>query len=125
MGSALLTLGLFSINKLTWTWSVSAEVFGLNNLFIALLMFIAVMFESSDDPRLCVKVGEAAPCSQALNVLISYPDTDIYRNIYLGRIEMIKLDHCEQGGKTVAWYTNKWSVAHNFLSTPYKMRRQI
>ena len=38
MGSSLLAVGVFAFNKLTWTWSVSAEVFGLNNLFAALLM---------------------------------------------------------------------------------------
>ena len=47
VASSLLTTGLFAISKLTWTWSVSAEVFGLNNLFVAVLMFLAVLFEST------------------------------------------------------------------------------
>jgi len=38
VGSSLLAVGVFAFNKLTWNWSVSAEVFGLNNLFVALLM---------------------------------------------------------------------------------------
>jgi len=38
VGSSLLAVGVFAFNKLTWSWSVSAEVFGLNNLFTALLM---------------------------------------------------------------------------------------
>jgi len=38
VGSSLLAVGLFAFNKLTWHWSVSSEVFGLNNLFAALLM---------------------------------------------------------------------------------------
>jgi len=38
VGSSLLAVGVFAFNKLTWNWSVSAEVFGLNNLFAALLV---------------------------------------------------------------------------------------
>ena len=38
VGSSLLAVGVFAFNKLTWSWSVSAEVFGLNSLFAALLM---------------------------------------------------------------------------------------
>ena len=42
VGSSLLAVGVFALNKLTWNWSISAEVFGLNNLFAALLMAQAV-----------------------------------------------------------------------------------
>jgi len=47
VGSSLLAVGVFSFNKLTWSWSVSAEVFGLNNLFAALLMSQLVDIDSS------------------------------------------------------------------------------
>ena len=47
VASSLLTTGLFALSKLTWTWSVSAEVFGLNNLFVAVLMLLAILFEST------------------------------------------------------------------------------
>ena len=47
MASSLLTTGLFALSRLTWTWSVSAEVFGLNNLFVAVLMLLAILFEST------------------------------------------------------------------------------
>lgn len=51
VGSSLLAVGLFSVSKLTWTWSVSAEVFGLNNCFVGLLMVLAVDFDlSSAEP---------------------------------------------------------------------------
>jgi hypothetical protein len=43
-----MAIGLFSLCRLTWTWSVSAEVFGLNNLFIALLMILTVNMDSID-----------------------------------------------------------------------------
>ncbi|KAK2182241.1 hypothetical protein NP493_359g00020 [Ridgeia piscesae] len=47
IASSLLTTGLFALSRLTWTWSVTAEVFGLNNLFVAVLMLLVVLFESS------------------------------------------------------------------------------
>lgn len=47
VGSSLMAVGLFSVSKLTWTWSVSAEVFGLNNCFVGLLMVLAVDFDLS------------------------------------------------------------------------------
>ncbi|KAI0234820.1 Transmembrane protein 260 [Lamellibrachia satsuma] len=52
LASSLLTTSLFALSKLTWTWSVTAEVFGLNNLFVAVLMLLVVLFESAiSDPR--------------------------------------------------------------------------
>ena len=57
IGSSFLAIGLFSINKLTWTWSVSAEVFSLNNLLVAALMLTAVLFEADDEPRHVEKVN--------------------------------------------------------------------
>lgn len=55
-----MAIGLFSLCRLTWTWSVSAEVFGLNNLFIALLMILTVSMDSIDkaQPSKVVRVGE-------------------------------------------------------------------
>ena len=56
VGSSFLAVGLFSINKLTWTWSIGAEVFCLNNVFIGALMCLAVVFEVDDDPEHITKV---------------------------------------------------------------------
>ncbi|XP_071079220.1 protein O-mannosyl-transferase TMEM260-like [Haliotis cracherodii] len=45
--AGVLAVAVFSFSRLTWTWAVTAEVFALNNLFVALLMMLAVMFEQS------------------------------------------------------------------------------
>jgi Protein of unknown function (DUF2723) len=54
-----MAIGLFSLCRLTWTWSVSAEVFGLNNLFIALLMILTVDMDITDkaQPTKIVRVS--------------------------------------------------------------------
>jgi len=58
VGSSLLAVGVFAFNKLVWNWSVSAEVFGLNNLFAALLMSAVVDIDmlASDNYHLMPKV---------------------------------------------------------------------
>ncbi|XP_064600892.1 protein O-mannosyl-transferase TMEM260-like [Liolophura sinensis] len=45
--SGLLAVSLFSASRVAWFYSVVAEVFALNNLFVALLMVLAAWFESS------------------------------------------------------------------------------
>ncbi|XP_033736390.1 transmembrane protein 260-like [Pecten maximus] len=46
--AAVLAVGMWGWCKLTWAWSITAEVFGLNNMFVALLMFLALKFEDAD-----------------------------------------------------------------------------
>ncbi|XP_026509990.1 transmembrane protein 260 isoform X2 [Terrapene carolina triunguis] len=43
----VLAAGVFSFSRLTWQWSISAEVFSLNNLFVGLLMALTVHFEEA------------------------------------------------------------------------------
>ncbi|CAG5114902.1 unnamed protein product [Candidula unifasciata] len=50
--SSLLGACLFSFSRLTWTWSVSAEVFSLNNLLVACLMLVAVKFDGAEQESL-------------------------------------------------------------------------
>lgn len=38
---------MFSFSRLTWQWSIAAEVFSLNNLFVGLLMALTVHFEEA------------------------------------------------------------------------------
>ncbi|XP_013409031.2 transmembrane protein 260-like, partial [Lingula anatina] len=45
--AAILSAGLFALSPLTWSWATTAEVFSLNNFFIALLMLLSVQFEQS------------------------------------------------------------------------------
>ncbi|XP_059551122.1 protein O-mannosyl-transferase TMEM260 isoform X2 [Myotis daubentonii] len=43
----ILAAGVFSFSRLTWQWSIGAEVFSLNNLFVGLLMALTVHFEEA------------------------------------------------------------------------------
>ncbi|XP_019500566.1 PREDICTED: transmembrane protein 260 isoform X3 [Hipposideros armiger] len=43
----ILAAGVFSFSRLTWQWSIAAEVFSLNNLFVGLLMALTVHFEEA------------------------------------------------------------------------------
>ncbi|XP_036910264.1 transmembrane protein 260 isoform X2 [Sturnira hondurensis] len=43
----ILAAGVFSFSRLTWQWSIAAEVFSLNNLFVGLLMALTVHFEAA------------------------------------------------------------------------------
>lgn len=47
--AAVLAVGMWGWCKLTWAWSITAEVFALNNLFVALLMFVALKFEDAEN----------------------------------------------------------------------------
>uniref|UniRef100_A0A8C5QPG6 Transmembrane protein 260 n=1 Tax=Leptobrachium leishanense TaxID=445787 RepID=A0A8C5QPG6_9ANUR len=56
--------GLFSFSRLTWQWSIAAEVFSLNNLFVALLMALTVEFEKAKGARERHKISHlGALCS--------------------------------------------------------------
>nr|XP_031360712.1 transmembrane protein 260 [Lonchura striata domestica] len=43
----ILAAGVFSFSRLTWQWSITAEVFSLNNLFVGLLMALTAHFEEA------------------------------------------------------------------------------
>ncbi|XP_009994773.1 PREDICTED: transmembrane protein 260 [Chaetura pelagica] len=45
--AGILAAGVFSFSRLTWQWSITAEVFSLNNLFVGLLMALTVHFEEA------------------------------------------------------------------------------
>ena len=42
--AALLSVALFSFSRLTWMYSITAEVFSLNNFFVALLILTLMFF---------------------------------------------------------------------------------
>lgn len=41
---AILAGGLFAVSRLSWQWSVVAEVFSLNNLFVSLILLLIASF---------------------------------------------------------------------------------
>ncbi|XP_053373976.1 transmembrane protein 260-like [Mercenaria mercenaria] len=46
VGISVIGASMWSLNKLTWTWSTTVEVFSLNNLCIATLLYLMVEFET-------------------------------------------------------------------------------
>ncbi|XP_060549526.1 protein O-mannosyl-transferase TMEM260 isoform X3 [Pantherophis guttatus] len=58
--AGVFAVGMFSFSRLTWQWSITAEVFSLNNLFVGLLMALSVQFEeattANERSKIC-KVG--------------------------------------------------------------------
>ncbi|MEQ2315432.1 hypothetical protein AMECASPLE_022256 [Ameca splendens] len=48
---AVLAGGLFAVSRLSWQWSMVAEVFTLNNLFVGLLFFLMASFHCAENSR--------------------------------------------------------------------------
>ncbi|XP_072222088.1 protein O-mannosyl-transferase TMEM260 isoform X2 [Leuresthes tenuis] len=46
---AVLAGGLFAVSRLSWQWSMVAEVFTLNNLFVGLLFFLTASFHCAEN----------------------------------------------------------------------------
>lgn len=46
---AVLAGGLFAVSRLSWQWSMVAEVFTLNNLFVGLLFFLTANFHCAEN----------------------------------------------------------------------------
>ncbi|XP_034531012.1 transmembrane protein 260 [Notolabrus celidotus] len=80
---AVLAGGLFAVSRLSWQWSVVAEVFTLNNFFVGLLFFLTVSFqcaENATDRRkmahwgaLCCGLGLCNQHTLVLYVLVIIP----------------------------------------------------
>ncbi|XP_045422575.1 transmembrane protein 260 isoform X2 [Lemur catta] len=54
----ILAAGVFSFSRLTWQWSIAAEVFSLNNLFVGLLMALTVRFEEAASAKERSKIAK-------------------------------------------------------------------
>ncbi|XP_074440327.1 protein O-mannosyl-transferase TMEM260 [Larus michahellis] len=54
----ILAAGVFSFSRLTWQWSIAAEVFSLNNLFVGLLMALTVRFEEASTAKERSKISK-------------------------------------------------------------------
>lgn len=55
---AVLAGGLFAVSRLSWQWSMVAEVFTLNNLFIGLLFFLTASFRCAENATQRTKVTQ-------------------------------------------------------------------
>ncbi|NXM65971.1 TM260 protein, partial [Serilophus lunatus] len=54
----ILAAGVFSFSRLTWQWSITAEVFSLNNLFVGLLMALTAHFEEASTAKERSKISQ-------------------------------------------------------------------
>ncbi|NWX86734.1 TM260 protein, partial [Nothoprocta pentlandii] len=54
----ILAAGVFSFSRLTWQWSIAAEVFSLNNLFVGLLMALTAHFEEASTAKERSKISK-------------------------------------------------------------------
>ncbi|XP_013131756.1 transmembrane protein 260 isoform X3 [Oreochromis niloticus] len=80
---AVLAGGLFAVSRLSWQWSMVAEVFTLNNLFIGLLFFLTASFHCAENATqrkktahwgaLCCGLGLCNQHTLVLYVLVIIP----------------------------------------------------
>ncbi|XP_010181128.1 PREDICTED: transmembrane protein 260 [Mesitornis unicolor] len=54
----ILAAGVFAFSRLTWQWSIAAEVFSLNNLFVGLLMALTAHFEEASTAKERSKISK-------------------------------------------------------------------
>nr|XP_038949396.1 transmembrane protein 260 isoform X3 [Rattus norvegicus] len=64
----ILAAGVFSFSRLTWQWSIAAEVFSLNNLFVGLLMALTVRFEEATAAKERSKIAAIGAFSCGLSL---------------------------------------------------------
>ncbi|XP_041668780.1 transmembrane protein 260 isoform X3 [Cheilinus undulatus] len=80
---AVLAGGSFAISRLSWQWSMVAEVFSLNNFFVGLLFFLTVSFHCAENAAqrrkvahwgaLCCGLGLCNQHTLVLYVLVIIP----------------------------------------------------
>ncbi|XP_074548789.1 protein O-mannosyl-transferase TMEM260 [Halichoeres trimaculatus] len=80
---SVLAGGLFAVSRLSWQWSVVAEVFTLNNFFVGLLFFLTASFHCAEDSAerrkmahwgaLCCGLGLCNQHTLVLYVLVIIP----------------------------------------------------
>lgn len=55
---AVLAGGLFAASRLSWQWSMVAEVFALNNLFVGLLLVLTAFFHCAESAQQRMRVTQ-------------------------------------------------------------------
>ncbi|XP_058018977.1 transmembrane protein 260 isoform X3 [Ahaetulla prasina] len=66
--AGVFAVGMFSFSRLTWQWSITAEVFSLNNLFVGLLMALSVLFEEATTAKERSKICKVGAFSCGLSL---------------------------------------------------------
>lgn len=65
---AVLAGGLFAVSRLSWQWSMVAEVFALNNLFVGLLFFLTAGFHCAENAAQRQKVNHPPAVSHVSEI---------------------------------------------------------
>ncbi|XP_054683679.1 transmembrane protein 260 isoform X2 [Grus americana] len=106
----ILAAGVFSFSRLTWQWSIAAEVFSLNNLFVGLLMALTAHFEEASTARERSKVSKLGAfccglslCNQHTIVLyiaciVPWVLSRLFRKTELSLGHLLKLGLCFLAG---------------------------
>ncbi|XP_026554473.1 transmembrane protein 260 [Pseudonaja textilis] len=108
--AGIFAVGMFSFSRLTWQWSITAEVFSLNNLFVGLLMALSVQFEEAttakERSKIC-KVGAfscgLSMCNQHTIVIyvlciVLWVSSRLFRERELTLSNALKLSFCFLAG---------------------------
>ncbi|KAM3855716.1 protein O-mannosyl-transferase TMEM260 isoform 1-T1 [Vipera latastei] len=108
--AGVFAVGMFSFSRLTWQWSITAEVFSLNNLFVGLLMALSVQFEEAttakERSKIC-KVGAfscgLSMCNQHTIVIyvlciVLWVSSRLFRECELTLSHVLKLSFCFLAG---------------------------
>ncbi|XP_042655114.1 transmembrane protein 260 isoform X2 [Tyto alba] len=106
----ILAAGVFSFSRLTWQWSIAAEVFSLNNLFVGLLMALTVHFEEASTAKERSKISKLGAfccglslCNQHTIVLyiaciVPWILSQLFRKTELSLGHLLKLGLCFLAG---------------------------
>ncbi|KAM9842083.1 protein O-mannosyl-transferase TMEM260 [Aulostomus maculatus] len=107
---AVLAGGLFAVSKLCWQWSMVAEVFTLNNLFVGLLFFLSASFHCAENAHqrrkisqwgaLCCGLGLCNQHTLVLYVLVAIPWVlhRLYSHRELCLRSLVSMGMCFLGG---------------------------
>ncbi|KAM6069619.1 protein O-mannosyl-transferase TMEM260 isoform 3-T3 [Theristicus caerulescens] len=106
----ILAAGVFSFSRLTWQWSIAAEVFSLNNLFVGLLMALTAHFEEASTAKERSKISKLGAfccglslCNQHTIVLyiaciVPWVLSRLFRKSELSLGHLLKLGLCFLAG---------------------------
>ncbi|NXQ88951.1 TM260 protein, partial [Nyctibius grandis] len=106
----ILAAGVFSFSRLTWQWSIAAEVFSLNNLFVGLLMALTTHFEAASTAKERSKISKLGAfccglslCNQHTIVLyiaciVPWVLSGLFRKTELSLGHLLKLGLCFLAG---------------------------
>lgn len=67
--------GSFAVSKLVWQWSVVAEVFSFNNLFVGVLFSLLACFHNAESMAQKTKVmTHTVPLSNCVNFKLDFSE---------------------------------------------------